>query len=92
MSPEDLLAWQGVIVTILGLALVAVIVVAIGRQYHRVAEHRASLTRDEAYQKLASAAIVAQQQHAMELGKLTAELGEMKRSVAAIEKLLREVG
>jgi len=53
---------------------------------------RAALTRDQAYRELAAAAVAAQQLHAAEVAKLAAEMDDLKRSIATVEQLLREVG
>ena len=53
---------------------------------------RASIARDDAYRKLAEQFSVAQQRTAEEQQKISDDLGDLRARVAAIEKLLREVG
>jgi hypothetical protein len=92
MNGEELLAWQGVIVFLIALPVLATVVTLLGRQYRRVAEAKAALARDEAYRELAAAAVAAHQQNATELAKLATDLDDVKRSMAAVERLLRAVG
>lgn len=92
MDGETLLAWQGVLVFIVVATLVTVLVLVIARQYGRVVSARTALGRDQAYRELAATAAAAQQQYAAELAGLAAEVRELKQSVAAVERLLREVG
>jgi phage shock protein A len=88
---SGLLEWQGIFAFLATLLVVAVVVVLLGRQRRAVAEARAALTRDDAYRELAVAAVTAQRQHATEVAALTAEVGELKRSLAAVERMMREV-
>jgi len=85
---SDLVAWQGTIVFLAVLVTVAVVVVVLGWQRRA----RAGLARDDAYRELSAEAVAAQRQHAAEVAALTAEVGELKRSLAAIERMMREVG
>jgi hypothetical protein len=92
MDGETLLAWQGVLVLIVVATVVTVLALVIARQYGRAVAARTALHRDQAYRELAAAAVAAQQRYAASLADLVAEVGELKRSVAAVERLLREVG
>ena len=53
---------------------------------------RASLARDDAYRKLAEQFAAEQRKAAEEQQKISEDLGDLRARVAAIEKLLREVG
>jgi hypothetical protein len=81
----------GPLVTLVAIALLGTIAVLIWREYARAAEAKALVTRDQAYRDLAEAQLAAQRQHTEEVARLAAELAELKRATAAIEKLLREV-
>jgi len=85
---SDLVAWQGTIVFLAVLVTVAVVVVVLGWQRRA----KAALARDDAYRELSAEAVAAQRQHAAEVAALTIEVGELKRSLAAIERMMREVG
>jgi phage shock protein A len=85
---SGLVEWQGTIVFLAMLLTVAVVVVVLGRQRRA----RAALARDDAYRELAAEAVAAQRQHAAEVAALTAEVSELKRSLAAVERMMREVG
>jgi hypothetical protein len=91
MTAEDLLAWQGPLVTVLALAVVGTAAVLVWREYSRAATAKAEVTRDQAYRQLAEAQLATQRQYAEELSRLAAEVADLKRSTATIEKLLREV-
>jgi hypothetical protein len=91
MTAEELLAWQGPLVTVVAIALLGTIAVLIWREYTRSAEAKALVTRDQAYRDLAEAQLAAQRQHAGEVAALAAEMAELRRATTAIEKLLREV-
>ena len=53
---------------------------------------RASLARDDAYRKLAEQFAAEQRRAAEDQQKISEDLGDLRARVAAIEKLLREVG
>lgn len=55
------------------------------RTYQMKLQHRADVARDEAYQKLAAEAVVAQ-------AGIARDLSDLRQRVAAIEKMMREVG
>jgi len=85
---SGLVEWQGTIIFLALLVTVAVVVVVLGWQRRA----RAALARGDAYRELSAEAVAAQRQHAAEVAALTAEIGELKRSLAAIERMMREVG
>jgi Tfp pilus assembly protein PilO len=85
---SGLVAWQGTIIFLALLLTVAVVVVVLGWQRRA----RAALARADAYRELSAEAAAAQRQHAAEVAALTAEVSELKRSLAAIERMMREVG
>ena len=53
---------------------------------------RAFVAREEAYRKVAEQSAAAQQRTAEEQQKISEDLGDLRARVAAIEKLLRDVG
>lgn len=91
MTADELLAWQGPLVTVVAIALLGAIAVLSWREYARAAEAKATVARDQAYRDLADAQLATQRQHAEDLARLAADVAELRRATAAIEKLLREV-
>lgn len=85
---DDLLAWQGIVVLLVG----AVLVVVLSRQLRLMLQARAALARDDAYRDLAAQSAAAQRQHAAEVAALTAEVAEVKRALSSVERMMREVG
>jgi len=76
--PERLMAWQGVFMTLAALLVLAALAMYFGAQYRRIVVARAEAARDGAYRELAE--------------RTATELAELRRSVTAIEKLMRDVG
>jgi TolA-binding protein len=74
------------------LALITVVIVVFIWQIFATSRARASAAREEAYQKLAERAAAAQESAAQEQQKISENLSDLRTKVAAIEKLLREVG
>lgn len=78
---------------VLGLfALITLLVAVVIWQVFSVARARVAASREQAYQQLAAQATEAQRQIAADLDRATGELTELRQRVAAMEKLLREVG
>ena len=77
-------------------ALIAVIIVALIWQIFRTAQTKtateATFAQEEAYRTLAEQAVAAQRTIAEEQRTIAAEMAELRTRVAAMEKLLREVG
>jgi hypothetical protein len=84
MSAADLLPWQGVIMFVVTLLVVAALLPVFLRRYGQVAAARSAVVTEEAYRDLVATT-------AKELARLADELGALKRSVAEVERLLREV-
>ncbi len=84
-------AW-GMIFVLGLLALITVLIVVFIWQIFATSRARASAAREEAYQKLADRSVEAQERTAGEQQKISEDLGDLRARVAAIEKLLREVG
>ena len=84
-------AW-GMIFVLGLLALITVLIVVFIWQVFATSRARASAAREEAYQKLAERSVEAQERTAGEQQKISEDLSDLRARVAAIEKLLREVG
>lgn len=84
-------AW-GMIFVLGLLTLTTVLLVVFIWQIFATSRARASAAREEAYQKLAERATAAQESTAQEQQKISEDLRDLRTRVAAIEKLLREVG
>lgn len=84
-------AW-GMIFVLGLLALITVLIVVFIWQVFATSRARASAAREEAYQKLAERSVEAQERTDREQQKISEDLSDLRARVAAIEKLLREVG
>lgn len=74
------------------ITIVAVVVISQVLKTSRAkAASMAEIARDEAYRKLAEKAVSAQQMIAGEQQRISKDLAEMKGSIQAMEKMLREV-
>jgi hypothetical protein len=84
VTGSDLLAWQGVIIFVLVLIAAAGFVPLFLRHRREVLGARATLARDDAYQRLAA-------QMSTEVGRLAGEIADLRRSMAEVERLMRAV-
>ena len=73
------------------LILFTIIIVVVLVQVFSSYRARMSITREEAYRKLAEQATTAEQKSAEEQKKIAEALEDMRARLAAIEKMLREV-
>ena len=83
-------AW-GIIFVIALFTLITVLIVVLVWQAFATWRARASVAREEAYQKLAERSTAAQERTAEEQQKISEGLVELRTRVNNIEKLLREV-
>jgi HAMP domain-containing protein len=84
MMDADLLAWQGVVIFVVVLIAAAVFLVLFLRHRREIVVARAALARDDAYRRLA-------EQTAAEVARLAGEVGDLRRSMAEVERLMRAV-
>jgi len=95
MNEEVVFGIGGMGFVLVILALLTVIIVAAITQGTKIVKARtmsaAQIARDEAYRKLAEEAVSAQQKIANDQQKIMKDLAEMKQSIYAMEKMLREV-
>lgn len=71
----------------------ATILAVFGMKYLSAAlQARSRAANDDAYRKLAADAVTAQSGNAASLSAIQSELAEIKTRMAAVEKILKEVG
>jgi flagellar biosynthesis/type III secretory pathway M-ring protein FliF/YscJ len=75
----------------IALTLITIIIIVILVQVFSSYRARMSITREEAYRKLAEQATAAEQKSADEQQKAAKALEEINHRLAAIEKILRDV-
>ena len=86
-------AWSVVFILLVAAALVVALTIwQTFRTQQAEAAARAATAQDEAYRALAEAATAAARQSADEQQRIAAELVEIRTRLAAIEKVLNEVG
>jgi Tfp pilus assembly protein PilO len=73
--------------------LVATVLIVFGMRYFAgVQQARARLANDDAYRKTAETAAVAESASAASLASIEASVTEIKTRLAAVEKILKDVG
>lgn len=95
MNQEVVFGIGGMGFVLVILALLTIIIVAAITQGTKIVRDKtmsaAQIARDEAYRKLAEEAVTAQQKFADDQQRIIKDLAEMKQSIYAMEKMLREV-
>lgn len=95
MNQEVVFGIGGMGFVLVILALLTIIIVAAITQGTKIVRDKtmsaAQIARDEAYRKLAEEAVTAQQKLADDQQRIIKDLAEMKQSIYAMEKMLREV-
>ena len=85
MNETNLLAWQGVFVFVALLVVASVLTATFLHHHRQVVKARAGAADADAYRQLVATTTT-------EVARLADEIEELKRSVAEMARLLREVG
>ncbi|MEU5563305.1 hypothetical protein [Micromonospora musae] len=86
------MTWQEALMGAVGVLFAGAITVAVIVQVAAVWRARMSVTREEAYRRLAEESTEAQQETARQLAVANAELATIRERTTALERVLKEVG